>query len=371
MIKKSKSKKKNLVTLSVLIIVIVMVISTMPTSKLFAASNETTYTIKNDWGGGASVGVTVMNNNDFPISDWVFQWEFPEDQQISAFWGANYEQNGNSVTVTPPSWTPEIPANGSVYFGFMIGYTTTNSIPEHFLLNGYAFGVTDYSETSSTNTTTNISQLTWTSSDQWAKLTTEGYTLYNNIWGNDIGTQTIWATAYNNWGVTADHPNTGGIKSYPNCEKVVDKTLDNLNSCKSSFACDVPDAGAYNTAYDIWCDNHAYEIMLWMNWNGEVGPIARGWEDDGTPIPEYSNIPIGGNNWNVYKGTNGVNQVYSFLKTTQTNSGNVDVKAVLDWIRNEGWFGNVTLNKVQLGWEITSASGGLDFEMNDYSVTYD
>ncbi|WP_112134296.1 glycoside hydrolase family 12 protein [Glycomyces dulcitolivorans] len=29
------------------------------------------------------------------------------------------------------------------------------------------------------------------------------------------GAQSIWANSYSNWGVWADHPNTGGVKSYP------------------------------------------------------------------------------------------------------------------------------------------------------------
>ena len=53
----------------------------------------------------------------------------------------------------------------------------------------------------------------WSSSAQWATWQNGGYTLYNNIWGAGAGPQTIWANTYSNWGVWANHPNTGGIKS--------------------------------------------------------------------------------------------------------------------------------------------------------------
>lgn len=76
------------------------------------------------------------------------------------------------------------------------------------------------------------------SSDPWATWNNGGYILYNNIWGG-AGPQSIWANSY--------------------------------GSVRSSFNVTVPNAGAYTSAYDIWADGHAYEIMLWMN---KVGPIG-------------------------------------------------------------------------------------------------
>jgi hypothetical protein len=62
--------------------------------------------------------------------------------------------------------------------------------------------------------------------------------------------------------------------------------------------------------------------------------------------------------------------VFSFVRTGNTNSGTVDVLAVLNWIRARGWFGDVTLGEVQFGFEITSSSGGMDFASNSYSVSF-
>ncbi|MCL6589543.1 MAG: hypothetical protein K6U80_06275 [Firmicutes bacterium] len=201
----------------------------------------------------------------------------------------------------------------------------------------------------------------WSSSDQWATWSNGGYTLYNNIWGSGAGPQTIWANSYSNWGVWANHPNTGGVKSYPNCEKVVNRRISALGSCVSSFSCTRPSSGAYCTAYDIWCDNYTYEIMLWMNKQGAVGPLGA----------SQGSATVGGHSWTVYKGSNGSNQVFSFIRTSNTNSGTVNIKDILNWIKNtKKWFGDVTLYKVQLGWEITSSSPGLDFQMNSYSVSF-
>ncbi|MEJ5264933.1 MAG: hypothetical protein WHT29_06425 [Bacteroidales bacterium] len=57
------------------------------------------------------------------------------------------------------------------------------------------------------------------------------------------------------------------------------------------------------------------------------------------------------------------------MRTSNATSGTVDIKAILNWIKSKGIFGDITVYKVQLGWEITSSSGGLDFQMNSYSVT--
>jgi len=210
---------------------------------------------------------------------------------------------------------------------------------------------------------------TWSSCDQWASWSNGGYTLYNNIWGSGAGTQCIWANSYSNWGVWANHPNTSGIKSYPNVSKDINKKLSSLSTLKSSFNVTVPSSGSYNTAYDIWGNNYAVEVMLWVNKLGSVGPIASNYNCNGA-CPEFTNVNVGGHTWNVYKGYNGSTLVISFLRTSNTNSGTVDIKAILNWAKNKGWFNDITIQKVQCGWEITSSSGGLDFRFNSYSVTF-
>jgi hypothetical protein len=200
---------------------------------------------------------------------------------------------------------------------------------------------------------------TWYSTDRWGTWSNGGYTLYNNVWGSGYGPQTIWANSYSNWGVWANHPNTGGVKAYPNATKYVGRRISQIGSVSSSFNVTVPGGGAYTSAYDIWADNNAYEIMLWMNKQGAVGPIGS----------FQTSASAGGHSWNVYRGSNGSNQVFSFLRTSNTNSGTVNIKAILDWIRNRGWFGDVTLGNVQFGYEITSSSGGMDFITNSFSVS--
>lgn len=200
---------------------------------------------------------------------------------------------------------------------------------------------------------------TWSSSDKWGTWSNGGYTVRNNIWGGGAGPQSIWANSYSNFGVLADHPNTGGVKSYPHSAKNIGRKMSALQRLSSSFNVSRPGSGSYATAYDIWANNNAYEIMLWMNKQGAVGPIGS----------KQATATVGGHTWDVYRGSNGANEVFSFLRTSNTNAGTVDVLAVMNWIKSRGWFGDVTLGEVQFGYEITSSSGGLNFTTNSYSVS--
>ncbi|MEZ7155458.1 hypothetical protein ACBR38_10485 [Streptomyces sp. MAD19A] len=200
----------------------------------------------------------------------------------------------------------------------------------------------------------------WNSCDQWGNTTLDGYILYNNIWGSGAGSQCVWANSGANWGVWADHPNTGGIKSYPNSKKVINKPLSSLRSLTSSYRVTVPSTGAYNTSYDIWDTDHDYEIMLWVNHNGALGPLGT---SQGT-------VSLGGHTWNVFKGSNGANEVFSFLRTSDSTSGTVDILPVLKWIKDtKGWMGDETIGDVQFGYEITSSAGGLDSRTDSLTVS--
>ncbi|MEU0168134.1 glycoside hydrolase family 12 protein [Streptomyces iakyrus] len=200
----------------------------------------------------------------------------------------------------------------------------------------------------------------WNSCDQWGQTNLNGYTLYNNIWGGGAGSQCIWANSGTNWGVWANHPNTGGIKSYPNQTKAINKSITSLTSLSSSYNVSVPSSGAYNTSYDIWDTDHDYEIMLWVNKTGAVGPLGT----------SQGSVSLGGHSWNVFKGTNGANEVFSFIRTSNSSSGTVNILPILKWIKDtKKWMGNETIGDVQFGYEITSSSGGLNFTTNNLTVS--
>ena len=204
----------------------------------------------------------------------------------------------------------------------------------------------------------------------WDKWYDGDYTIFNNIWGGDsAGDQCIVINSFDNWSITAEHPETSGVKSYPNTSIDVNKSASSLGNFTSSFNVSVPSSGSYAATYDIWANGHAYEIMIWMSYRGEVGPIARAWNDDGVPIAEDTNVSLGGHTFDVYKGNIGFT-VISFLRTSNTNSATIDIGDIVDYIRSKGWFGDVMFDEAQFGFEITSAPGGLDFTVNSYSISF-
>jgi hypothetical protein len=316
----------------------------------------------NQWPGGFTGNVAVTNLGD-PLNGWTLRWSFANGQTVTQGWGGQFSQSGSSVTVTNASWNAGLATNATVTPGFSGTWNGTNNAPTGFTLNGVACTGSVSGQPTPTTPAPPPSQpggVAWQSSDQWGTWTNGGYTLYNNIWGSGAGTQTIWANSFSNWGLRADHPNTGGVKSYPNATRNVNRNLSSLRTLTSSFNVTVPGGGAYASTYDIWANNHAYEIMLWMNKTGPVGPLGS----------LQTTASVGGHTWQIYRGSNGANEVFSFIRTSNTNSGTVDVLAVLNWIRNAGWYGDVLVGDVQFGYEITSAAGGLNFTTNSFSVAF-
>jgi hypothetical protein len=215
---------------------------------------------------------------------------------------------------------------------------------------------------------------TWASSAQYGSYTSGAYSWNNDVWGAGAGPQTIWVNSVSDWGVWSDQPNTGGIKSYPHISYKVGKRISALSRVTSTISATTPAGGAWVSAFDIWDSNHAYEVMLWMNYTGtsagcgNVKPISYNWSAQGCAVPVYTNVTVGGSTWNVYRGNNGGNMVYSFLRTTKTNNNTVDILAILNWLKNRGWMGDVTLGDVQYGFEITSSAGGLNYHSRNFGV---
>jgi hypothetical protein len=201
----------------------------------------------------------------------------------------------------------------------------------------------------------------YVSSDKWASYEDGGYTIRNDVWGTGAGTSTLHVTTYKNWYVHADHPVTcsGCVKAYTHVAKAVNKKISALGTCTSTFTVSVPSSGDYSADYDIWLDNNKYEVLLWMTERGAVGPLGS----------SAANATVGGHTWNVHKGSNGSNYVFSFVISSSTSSATVDVKAILQWIEKQGWTADATLGEVQFGFEITSSAGGLDFKVTNFGVS--
>ncbi|UIY27849.1 hypothetical protein LZK76_36870 (plasmid) [Rhizobium leguminosarum] len=123
----------------------------------------------------------------------------------------------------------------------------------------------------------------------------------------------------------------------------IGKPLSSINTLSSSFNQEVPTGGAWDVAYDIWDSSNKHEIMLWTNYtgnsdgSGNVKPISYHYAPSGAAIPVYSNVNVGGATWNVFEGEGpDGHKVTSLLRTSRTNSGTVDIKSILQWIKSKG-----------------------------------
>jgi uncharacterized protein (DUF362 family) len=95
------------------------------------------YVVQNDWGGGATVNVTIKNAGSGGINGWTLVWTFPGNQKISNLWNGSYTQSGAAVTVKNADFNGVIVANGgTVNFGFNLSYSGSNAKPSAFTLNG-------------------------------------------------------------------------------------------------------------------------------------------------------------------------------------------------------------------------------------------
>lgn len=315
-----------------------------------------------DSGGGFGADITIENVGAPITGGWTLTFTFPGNQQIGQGWAFDWSQSGADVAATNLSWNATIPTGGQLTGGFNGSYSGTNPEPTAFFLNGTACdgSAPPPPPPPTTSPPPTGGEPVFESCDQWGMWQTGPWTLYNNIWGSGAGSQCIWADSPTNWGVVADHPNTGGVKSYPNLTQWYGQRISQMGPATTSFDVSVPTSNvAFASTYDIWSDDNAHEIMLWMNWYGPVGPIGG----------YVTTVTVGGHTWDLYRGGHSGIEVYSLLRQGNTHTGTIDIAAVTDWLLDIGEIPDVVIGDVQFGFEITSASGGRDFVVNDYSVT--
>ena len=95
-----------------------------------------TYSAPSQWPNGFTANVKVTNHGTSAINGWSVTWAFPGNQTVQQAWSATVAQSGNQVTAQNVGYNPQIPAGGSVEFGFNGGFSGTNTNPTAFSLNG-------------------------------------------------------------------------------------------------------------------------------------------------------------------------------------------------------------------------------------------
>jgi uncharacterized protein (DUF1800 family) len=120
------------------------------TSTCNGTYKETTF-----WPTGFQGDVTIVNNGPAINGGWTVTFTFPvATQTIAEMWHGAYTQTGQNVTVTNASYNANIPAGGSVNFGFNAAWSGSHPAPTGFTLNGQSCGGSGGGPTIQTSVTT-------------------------------------------------------------------------------------------------------------------------------------------------------------------------------------------------------------------------
>jgi endoglucanase len=101
-------------------------------------SCHVTYSLTNSWAGGFQAQVTVANTGTSALSSWTVAWTFPGDQKIGQMWSATYTQTGESVSAVNEPYNGTIAAGANTSFGFTGTFTSNDTAPTAFSVNGTA-----------------------------------------------------------------------------------------------------------------------------------------------------------------------------------------------------------------------------------------
>ena len=107
-----------------------------PTGSAAPVSCSAAYSLTNSWAGGFQAQIVLTNTGTSAISPWTLTWTFPGDQKISSMWTASYTQSGESVTAANESYNATIVPGGAVTIGFTGTYTSSDTSPTSFSVNG-------------------------------------------------------------------------------------------------------------------------------------------------------------------------------------------------------------------------------------------
>ncbi|KAJ7621234.1 glycoside hydrolase family 12 protein [Roridomyces roridus] len=210
---------------------------------------------------------------------------------------------------------------------------------------------------------------------QWDTTTAGPYTLFLDQWGlsgassgsdcatiNTVNGNTVaWSTTWSWTGGT-------GVKSFTNlgANSGLNKQLSAIKSIPAVWTWSQSSSSVVaDVAFDLFTSTSSggsavNEIMIWLA-NFNAGPISSTYNSAGQPVPKVSNLSLGGHTWNLYFGSNGANNVWSFLPTSGTvPSFNADINLFIKYLTaNEGIATSQFLTTAQAGTEATSGSATL------------
>jgi hypothetical protein len=208
----------------------------------------------------------------------------------------------------------------------------------------------------------------------------------NNTWGSEnsppgwsesitTNSLTSWRTDFV-WPVAGNPQQDNAVKAYPSAvygwhwgwsfpqaNTKLPQQLGANYTATSTYNYTVDfGGGTGNVAYDLWLTDVADpgsstqptdEIMIWVNTSGGAGPCGA---------PTTSGIVLEGGTWTLSEcQIPGYQYVWSFVRSTNSPSGTLNLKNFIDWLRtNKGLGSGKYLATVEFGSEIFRGTGNLN-----------
>jgi hypothetical protein len=213
--------------------------------------------------------------------------------------------------------------------------------------------------------------------DQYGSTTIQGrYVVQNNRWGTSAQQCiNVTSTGFRITTQQGSSPTNGAPVSYPsvflgchytNCSpgSTLPMQVSRIRNATSSISYRYT-GGTYNASYDIWLDPtpktngvNQMEIMIWFNRQGPIQPIGSA----------VGNTTIGGRSWQVWRGSNGSNNVISYVAPSPINSWSFNVLDFVNDVRARGAITNSWyLTSIQAGFE--PWNGGVGLAVDNFSAT--
>jgi cellulose 1,4-beta-cellobiosidase len=105
-----------------------------------AAGCSVAYSLVNTWPEGFQGQTVIKNTGTAAINGWTLAWTFPGDQKITQLWNGSYTQSGGAVRVANASYNATIAPGSTVTVGFTGSFTSNDTSPSAFTLNGHRCG---------------------------------------------------------------------------------------------------------------------------------------------------------------------------------------------------------------------------------------
>jgi endo-1,4-beta-xylanase len=97
-----------------------------------------TYTKNSEWPGGFTAQVVIANSGTTAISGWSLTFTFPGDQHVTSNFNGGFAQTGENATLTNASYNGAIAPGASITDGFRGTWTSNDTSPTAFSINGAA-----------------------------------------------------------------------------------------------------------------------------------------------------------------------------------------------------------------------------------------